>query len=228
MGVVHSSQGQLEPASAELRSEVAIVCGLARATLGTGSPVDWDGYERDYDAIRDSIGRVVPGFDDFNVKVRRPGGFTLPHGPRDERRFPTASGKAHLSCNELTVLVTAPGRLLLQTIRSHDQFNTTIYGLDDRYRGVRSGRRVVFVNSRDLADLGLRDGQLVDLVSEFPDRERRARSFRVVAYPIAAGTCAAYFPETNVLVPLDSTAEGSNTPTFKSITVRLETVRSRG
>jgi anaerobic selenocysteine-containing dehydrogenase len=120
------------------------------------------------------------------------------------------------------------GRLLLQTIRSHDQFNTTIYGMDDRYRGVRGGRHVVYVNPDDLAELGVRDGQTVDLVSEWSDGERRAAGFRVVAYPTARGCAAAYFPETNVLVPLDHTAEVSGTPVSKSIVVRLEpAVRSR-
>lgn len=145
----------------------------------------------------------------------------LPHPPRDERRFPTKSGKAEFTVNHLEVIRVPPGRLLLQTIRSHDQFNTTIYGLDDRYRGIRKGRRVVFVNPADLAELGIADGQLVDLVSEWADGERRAAEFRVVAYPTAPGCAASYFPETNILVPLDHTAEVSGTPASKSVIVRL-------
>ncbi|MBD2897683.1 putative oxidoreductase [Actinomadura sp. RB99] len=221
MGMVHASRGRLAPASEHLLSEVAIVCRLARATLG-GSGIAWDAMERDYDVIRDHVSRVVPGFADYNARVREPGGFTLPHAPRDERRFPTATGKANLTVNELEVLRVPEGRLLLQTVRSHDQYNTTIYGLDDRYRGVKAGRRVVFVNPEDLAGLGIADGAVVDLVSEWSDGvERRAPAFRVVAYPTARGCAAAYFPETNVLVPLDSTAEVSNTPTSKSVIVRL-------
>ncbi|MFI6983163.1 FdhF/YdeP family oxidoreductase [Embleya sp. NPDC050154] len=223
MSAVHMSRGKLPPASAHLRSEVAIVCGLAERVLGDRVSVPWRDFARDYDLIRDRIERVIPGFTDFNRRVREPGGFVLPHGPRDQRRFPTTTGKANFSRNDLAVLRVPAGRLILQTVRSHDQYNTTIYGLDDRYRGIKQGRRVVFVNPADLAELGVADGSLVDLVSEWQDgTERRAPSFRVVSYDTAAGCCAAYFPETNVLVPLDSTADESNTPTSKSIVVRLE------
>jgi molybdopterin-dependent oxidoreductase alpha subunit len=222
MGMVHASRGQLAPASPDLLSEVVIVCRLARATLGA-TGIDWAAMERDYDVIRDHVSRVVPGFEDYNARIREPGGFTLPHPPRDSRRFPTASGKAALTVNRLEVLRVPEGRLLLQTVRSHDQYNTTIYGLDDRYRGVKAGRRVVFVHPDDLKTLGLADGDMVDLISEWTDGvERRAPEFRIVAFPTARGCAAAYFPETNVLVPLDSTAEVSNTPTSKSIIVRLE------
>jgi molybdopterin-dependent oxidoreductase alpha subunit len=222
MGVVHASRGRLKPASPELLSEVSIVSRLARRALGERSTVDWAGLEDDYNRIRDHIARVVPGFDDFNIRVASPGGFVLPHPPRDERRFPTESGKANFTVNELTVVRTPPGRLLLQTIRSHDQYNTTIYGLDDRYRGIHQGRRVVFVHPDDLAERGLTDGAMVDVISEWADGERRAPAFRVVSYPTARGCAAAYFPEANVLVPLDSVAEVSNTPVSKSIIVRLE------
>ncbi|GAA4241901.1 FdhF/YdeP family oxidoreductase [Actinomadura meridiana] len=226
MGMVHASRGRLAPASPDLLSEVSIVCRLANATL-PDSDIDWDAMQHDYDVIRDHVSRVVPGFDDYNARVREPTGFTLPHAPRDERKFPTATGKANLTVNELEVLQIPEGRLLLQTVRSHDQYNTTIYGLDDRYRGVKSGRRVVFVNPADLEALGLADGTMVDLVSEWTDGvERRAPSFRIISYPTARGCAAAYFPETNVLVPLDSTAEVSNTPTSKSVIVRFEPVRA--
>ncbi|MGK5531132.1 FdhF/YdeP family oxidoreductase [Streptomyces sp. URMC 129] len=231
MGVVHASRGGLPPASPHLLSEPDVVCRLARSLFGPGggagavadSDVPWAVFGADYDAVRDSIARVVPGFADFNARVRRPGGFVLPHAPRDERRFPTRTGKANFTVNPLEVPRVPPGRLLLQTLRSHDQYNTTIYGLDDRYRGIRRGRRVVFVHPDDLAERGITDGGLVDLVSEWPDGpERRAEAFRAVAYDTPRGCCAAYFPEANVLVPLDSVADTSNTPTSKSIVVRLE------
>ncbi|WP_406315763.1 FdhF/YdeP family oxidoreductase [Streptosporangium sp. NBC_01639] len=221
MGLVHASRGRLRPASPELLPEVAIVCRLARELFGADPHVPWAEFEADYDTIRDRIARVIPGFSDFNARVRAPGGFALPNAPRDERRFPTATGKANFTVNALEVLRVPAGRLLLQTVRSHDQYNTTIYGMDDRYRGVRGGRRVVFVHPGDLAERGLADGDMVDLISEWPDGERRAEGFRVIAYPTARGCCAAYFPETNVLVPLDSVAETSNTPTSKSVVVRL-------
>ncbi|HET8662383.1 MAG TPA: molybdopterin dinucleotide binding domain-containing protein, partial [Micromonosporaceae bacterium] len=221
MSCVHASRGRLAPASPALLSEVAIVCRLGRALLGDALP--WTSFEEDYRAVRGMVARVVPGFADYEARVARPGGFTLPHPPRDRRRFPTPSGRARFSVNPLHVLEVPPGRLLLQSVRSHDQYNTTIYGLDDRYRGVRKGRRVVFVHPDDIAALGLADGVLVDLVSEWADGvERRAAGFRVVGYPTAPGCAATYFPEANVLVPLDSTAAGSNTPTSKQIIVRLE------
>ncbi|GAA1156489.1 molybdopterin-dependent oxidoreductase alpha subunit [Kitasatospora gansuensis] len=223
MGMVHSSRGGLQPPSEQLLSEVAIVCRLARAALGEANDVPWEQFAESYDTIRDRISRVVPGFDDFNTKVRRPGGFALPHGPRDSRTFPTTTGKANFTVNPLTAPEVPAGRLLLQTLRSHDQYNTTIYGLDDRYRGITGGRRVVMVNPADAAELGLTEGGYVDLVSEWVDgTERRAPHFQVVHYPVAQGGAAAYYPETNVLVPLDSTAEISNTPTSKAVVIRFE------
>ena len=227
MGLVHASVGRLDPASPQLLSEVAIVARLARAVFagrpGPGSAIDWTAMEADYDVVRDHISRVVPGFEDYNRRIRVKGGFTLPHGPRDSRTFATPTGRAAFTANPLEVLRVPAGRLLLQTIRSHDQYNTTIYGMDDRYRGVKAGRRVVFVHPADLAEFGLADGAMVDLVGEWSDgAPRRAPGFRAVAYPTARGCAAAYFPETNVLVPLDSTAERSNTPTSKSVIVRLE------
>jgi molybdopterin-dependent oxidoreductase alpha subunit len=224
MSSVHASRGRLAPASPELLSEVAIVTRLARALMPE-SPVPWAAYEADYRTIREVIAAVVPGFHDFEAKVSDPAGFTLPHPPRDRLEFPTATGKAHFTAGPVSVIQVPEGRLLLQTVRSHDQYNTTIYGMDDRYRGVHGGRRVVFVHPEDLAALGVADGDMVDMVSEWTDGvERRAKSFRAVAYPSARGCAAAYFPEANVLVPLDSTAEGSNTPTSKQIIIRLEPV----
>ncbi|WP_419994063.1 FdhF/YdeP family oxidoreductase [Streptomyces boninensis] len=223
MGMVHASRGRLAPASGQLLSEVAIICRLAEAVLGERSVVPWGEFERDYRGIRDRISRVVPGFEDFEAKVARPGGFTLPHAPRDERRFPTHTGKANFTTAGLEYPRVPEGRLLLQTLRSHDQYNTTIYGLDDRYRGIKGGRRVVLVNPEDAERLGLPDGCYADLVSEWQDgSERWAPGFRVVHYATAAGCAAAYYPETNVLVPLDATADTSNTPASKSVVVRIE------
>ncbi|UNZ19972.1 FdhF/YdeP family oxidoreductase [Streptomyces sp. 891-h] len=222
MGMVHASRGRLAPASGQLLSEPAIVARLARAVLGDSSTTPWEEFEGDYGLIRDRIARVVPGFEDFNAKVARPGGFALPHAPRDERHFPTATGKANFTAAPVEHPRVPEGRLLLQTLRSHDQYNTTVYGLDDRYRGIKNGRRVVLVHPEDAAAHGLADGSYADLTSEWSDgRERVARGFRVVHYPTARGCAAAYYPETNVLVPLDATADTSNTPASKSIVIRL-------
>ncbi|WP_285038675.1 FdhF/YdeP family oxidoreductase [Plantibacter sp. lyk4-40-MEA-4] len=220
---VHASHGRIPPAAPGLLSEVAIITRLARATLGEDSGIAWQAFEDDYDTIRDHIGRVVPGCEGYNEQIRREDGFVLPNGPRDSRTFTNPEGRALLTVNELEPIHCPPGRLVLQTLRSHDQFNTTIYSLNDRYRGIKKGRNVVFVNPDDLRDLGLEDGQTVDVFSEWagqPDRE--LRGFRVVSYPTARGCAAAYFPEANVLVPLDSTADRSNTPVSKAIVVRLQ------
>ncbi|MFD7531060.1 FdhF/YdeP family oxidoreductase [Streptomyces sp. NPDC059849] len=223
MSMVHASRGNLTPASPHLLSEPAIVARLARAVLGPASHTPWEEFEKDYATIRDRISRVVPGFEDFNARVAHPGGFTLPHAPRDERRFPTATGRANFTAAPVEYPELPEGRLLLQTLRSHDQYNTTVYGLDDRYRGIKGGRRVVLVNPDDARALGLADGAYTDLVSEWKDGvERRAPGFRVVHYPTARGCAAAYYPETNVLVPLGSTADTSNTPASKSVVVRFE------
>ncbi len=222
MSSVHASQGPLRPASDALRSEVAIVCGLAEATVPDVGVIPWSKYRGDYTEIRHAISRVVPGCAAYAEKVDRPGGFFLPDPPRDSRTFPTEEGRAIFSVSPVEVLHVPEGRLLLQTLRSHDQFNTTIYGLDDRYRGISNGRRVVFVHPDDIAALGLRDGEIVDLISEWTDgTERTAPEFRVVSYDTPRGCAASYYPETNPLVPLDSTALGSNCPTSKSVIVRL-------
>ncbi|MFE0640310.1 FdhF/YdeP family oxidoreductase [Streptomyces sp. NPDC058877] len=228
MGLVHASRGNLPPASPHLLSEPAIVARMARAVLGAESATPWEEFEADYGRIRDRIARVVPGFEDFNARLAAaPGGFALPHAPRDERRFPTKTGKANFTSAPVEYPEVPEGRLLLQTLRSHDQYNTTIYGLDDRYRGIRGGRRVVLVHPEDAAAFGLADGVRADLVSEWTDgTERRAPGFRVVHYPTSRGCAAAYYPETNVLVPLESTADVSNTPASKSVIVRLEQSRS--
>lgn len=227
MSMVHLSRGGLEPPSTNIRSEVEIVCRLARATLGAAHPVPWERFAADYDTIRDEIAAVIPGCEDYNRRVREPDGFQMPNPPRDAREFPTATGRANFAVNPLQWLPVPPGRLILQTLRSHDQYNTTIYGLDDRYRGIKGGRRVVFVNPADIAAFGLTEGDRVDLVSEFTGsdgavQERRAEDFLVVAYSTPVGNAAAYYPETNPLVPLDHVAARSNTPASKSIVIRLE------
>ncbi|MFI9411404.1 FdhF/YdeP family oxidoreductase [Nocardia gamkensis] len=227
MSVVHLSRGGLTPASEHLRSEVAIVCELAQRLFDPAHTVPWQDFADDYDRIRDSIARVVPGFTDFNTRVRQPDGFVLSHPPRDERRFDTDTGRANFITNPLEWIPVPPGRLILQTLRSHDQYNTTIYGLDDRYRGVKNVRRVVFIHHDDITCLGYSDGDRVDLISEWtaPDgtiTERRAADFLLVPYPTPRGNAAAYYPETNPLVPLDHVARKSNTPVSKAVVVRLE------
>ena len=219
MSMVHRSQGVLAPASAELRSEPAIVAGLGAALLGPRAQ-PWAELAGDYDKIRDLIARVVPGFTDFNARVRTPSGFQLPNVARD-RSFANTGGRARFTVAELPDLALPAGRLRMMTIRSHDQYNTTIYGLDDRYRGVRGERRVVFMSSADMVERHLLERQIVDLVSEWDDGERVALRFIVVPYDLPRGNCATYFPEANVLVPLDSVADKSNTPTSKSVIVRV-------
>jgi molybdopterin-dependent oxidoreductase alpha subunit len=221
MSMVHLSRGGLNPPSDCVRSEVAIVCQLARAVFGPDHPVPWAQFNADYDRIRDAIAEVVPGCADYNRRVRHPDGFQLPHPPRDSREFPTHTGKANFSAAEVEWVRVPKGRLVLQTLRSHDQYNTTIYGLDDRYRGVKGGRRVVFVNPADIAALGLHEGSRVDLISEFDGQERRAEDFMVVPYPTPVGNAAAYYPETNPLIALDNTAKKSNTPVSKAVVIRL-------
>lgn len=216
---VHASRGSLEPASPLCKSEPAIVAGLAQAVLGD----DWSGFIGSYDRIREKIAAVVPGFEDFNQRVREPGGFILPNPPR-ERVFRTHDGKAHFTVHPLPQWHLAAGELLMMTIRTHDQFNTTIYGNDDRYRGIYGGRRVVLLHADDMAAQGLAQGDLVDLISRFEGDERRAEKFVVVPYTLPRGCCATYFPEANVLIPLKSYAEKSKTPTSKSVVVRLERV----
>ncbi|WP_309029976.1 FdhF/YdeP family oxidoreductase [Streptomyces alfalfae] len=222
MSEVHTSRGRLEPASPLLLSEVAILCRLARRTLDGKADIPWDNFEGDYGTIRDRISRVVPGFHDYNARVSRPGGFQLPN-PVNEGVFNNKVGKALFTCNERVVPRAPKGHLLLQTLRSHDQWNTVPYTNNDRYRGIHGSRHVVLVNPADLTELDLAQGDRVDLVSVWADgTERRAENFEVVPYPAAKGSAAAYYPETNVLVPLDSVADISNQPTSKGIVVRLE------
>jgi molybdopterin-dependent oxidoreductase alpha subunit len=220
MGVVQSSRGSLTPASRHLLSETVIVARLAEATLGTRTTVPWRELAADYDRIRDRISRVVPGFEGYNERARQPGGFYLPNKPR-EGEFPTAVGKARFTVHPLIELKLEPGQLVMMTVRTHDQFNTTVYGLNDRYRGVKNERRVVLMNAGDIRAAGLVAGDVVDLTSHFKGETRVARQFIVVEYDVPTRCCATYFPETNVLVPLDSTADGSGTPTSKFVVITV-------
>ena len=220
MGVVQMSKGVLEPPSEHLRSEPWIVGHLAKAVLGSRSTVDWDAMLADYDNIRNKIENTIPGFENYNVRVRHGGGFYLPNGPR-EGVFPTATGKANFTVHELPIHKFEPGELIMMTIRTHDQFNTTIYGLEDRYRGIHNERRVILMNPDDMAARDLNPGQVVDLTSHFDDGQRYARHFIAVPYEIPAGCTATYFPEANVLVPIGSTADRSNTPVSKFVRITV-------
>ncbi len=233
--MVHASNGQLQPLSQQMRSEPAIVAGIAAATLGK-KPVDWLWLIEDYDRIRDLIAETIPGFNGFNQRVREPGGFYLGNAAA-QRRWNTPSGRAHFKANNLPVDLVHEGirargevpDLILQTMRSHDQYNTTIYGLDDRYRGVKGQRNVVFANEADILRLGYKPGQKVDVLSLWGDgRERRVSGFTLLAFDIPAGQAAAYYPETNPLVPLESVGDGSFTPTSKFIAIRFEQARESG
>jgi molybdopterin-dependent oxidoreductase alpha subunit len=220
MGVVQMSRGSLAPASPELLSEPQIVARLAKATLEHRTTVNWEELAADYDKIRDAIERVVPGFENYNARVRESGGFYLPNPARD-RVFNTVSGRAVFTIHDLPEHNLAPDQYLMMTIRSHDQFNTSVYSPNDRYRGIRNGRRVVFLNQEDITSAGLRVRQVVDLVSHFEGEERIAQRFVIVPYDIPRRCAATYFPEANVLVPVRSVAEKSNTPVSKSVVISI-------
>ena len=226
MGVVHDSQGILPPASEHLLSEPAIVAGLAKATLGARSTVDWDGLVADYGRIRDAIERTIPGFDDYNARVRG-AGFYLPNGPR-EGKFTTDTGKAKFTVHEIPENRLEPDQFVMMTLRSHDQFNTTVYGLDDRYRGVKGERRVILMNPKDMQEAGIKDGNVLDLTSHFEGEERVAKRFIALPYAIPRRCTATYFPEANVLVPIGSVAEGSNTPVSKYVVITVAPSASSG
>jgi molybdopterin-dependent oxidoreductase alpha subunit len=221
MGIVNPSRGSFAPASEHLLSEPAIVAGIAQATLGARTSVDWSGLAGDYRRIRDHIEHVIPGFENFNARIERDI-FHLPNAVRDSRSFNNGIGKAKFTVHSIPRNEIEPGRYVMMTIRSHDQFNTHIYGLDDRYRGIFNGRRVIFMNAEDVREASLQQGQFVDLTSHFGDGEVRvARHFMVAPYDIPRGCTATYFPEANVLVPIDSVAERSNTPTSKYVVISI-------
>lgn len=221
MSVVHASHGQLEPASPHLLSEVAIVARTAAATLGDRSKLDWAALEDNYDLIRDLIEKVIPGFENFNERIREPGGFYLPSTAR-QRIWKTASGKAEFNTHPLGILRPGKDQLVLQTFRSHDQFNTTVYGLNDRYRGIGNERRIIFLNPQDMKDRGIGPLEPVDITSHFQGETREAHRFLAIPYNQPPGNCAAYFPEANVLVPIGSFADVSLTPTSKSVLVTIK------
>jgi molybdopterin-dependent oxidoreductase alpha subunit len=221
MGVVHRSRGVLKPCSPHLLSEPAIVCRLGKAVFGDASPIKWDEMCASYDTIRDHIEGSIDGFAQYNSRVRQPDGFYLPNGPR-ERRFTTENGRARFTINPLPDLTVPAGHFIMMTVRSHDQYNTTIYGLNDRYRGIANERRVILMNPADMKRSGWHERQLVNIISIFEGTERRADRFHVIPFDIATGCVATYFPETNCLVPINSTADKSNTPVSKFIVVRLE------
>lgn len=221
MGVVHSSEGRLEPASPHLLSEPAIVCRMASATLGPRSVAPWALYEGNYEHIRISIEKVIPGFDHFSKRASHPGGFYLPNSVK-ARKFETPSGKAEITVNPLSPIELKPEELLLQTFRSHDQFNTTIYGNNDRYRGIKNERRVIFLNPEDMKARGIVAEQPVDITSYFKGTTRVAELFLAIPYEMPRGCAAAYYPEANVLVPINAYAETSHTPTSKSVVITIQ------
>lgn len=221
MGVVHTTKGVLEPCSDTLLSEVAVVCGIANATLKNRSKINWLAYKDDYALVRDDIAEVVNGFEDYNTKLKQSSGFYLPNSVR-ERQFKTKTGKANFTINKLPNWKLKKDELIMMTIRSHDQFNTTIYGLDDRYRGVFNERRIIFMNREDMKIRNLKEHQVVNLKSDYNGDIREAHNFKVVEYNIPRNCCATYFPETNVLVPLDSFAHTAKTPASKSVRITVE------
>jgi len=221
MSVVRTTQGRLDPVSEHLLAEPVIVARMASATLGADHAVDWKAMSQDYDLIRDHISRVIPGFTDFNRRLKTKNGFVLPNPPRDTRSFATDIGRARFTVSPLEYLTPPAGHLILQTIRSHDQYNTTFYGLDDRYRGISNGRRVILINEDDVVELGFHDRDLVDVISTFRGEERRANEFRLVVYPTPRGCAAAYFPEANALMHRELVARESNTPGYKAMAVRF-------
>jgi len=222
MGVVQMSKGILKPVSKHLMSENQIVCNLAKATLGSNTVVDWDKFAKSYDAVRDAIEKVIPGCTDYNKRVRMPGGFYLPNAARDGKyEGEKMGGKIPFTITELTHHKLADDEYVMMTIRSHDQFNTTIYGLDDRYRGIHNERRVIFMNAKNIENAGFKAGDKVDLFNYHGGRERVARLFVIVPYSIPQGNTATYYPETNVLVPIDTVAKTSNTPTSKWVIIKI-------
>ncbi|TFD33048.1 FdhF/YdeP family oxidoreductase [Cryobacterium cryoconiti] len=221
MSVVRTTQGRLDPVSEHLLAEPVIVARMAAATLGDDHVIDWKAMADDYDVIRDRISRVLPGFTDFNTRLKTKNGFVLPNPPRDTRSFATDIGRARFTVSPLEYLTPPAGHLILQTMRSHDQYNTTFYGLDDRYRGISGGRRVILIHQDDATELGFADRDMVDVISTFQGEERRADEFRLVVYPTPRGCAAAYFPEANALMHRELVARESNTPGYKAMAVRF-------
>ena len=227
MGIVHSSTGTFKPASDKLISEPAIVSGIAGALESRleRSGIPWKNLSENYNLIRDLIENTIPGFEDYNVRIKSKSGFYLPNPPRDSRTFKTKNGLANFVSSDITYAKSLD-KFMMMTIRSHDQYNTTIYGLDDRYRGIKNGRRVVLMNDRDIVNLGLSKGSMVDLSSEMKSGLVVSPNWFVVPYEIPEGNIATYFPESNILIPLDSVADRSNTPTSKSVPISITKSRN--
>ena len=227
MGIVHSSTGTFKPASDKLISEPAIVSGIAGALESRleRSGIPWKNLSENYNLIRDLIENTIPGFEDYNVRIKSKSGFYLPNPPRDSRTFQTKNGLANFVSSDITYAKSLD-KFMMMTIRSHDQYNTTIYGLDDRYRGIKNGRRVVLMNHKDIVNLGLSKGSMVDLSSEMKSGLVVSPNWFVVPYEIPEGNIATYFPESNILIPLDSVADRSNTPTSKSVPISITKSRN--
>lgn len=222
MGVVQASQGMLRPVSDHLISETQIVCRMAMATLGNKSVVDWRRYANSYDAVRDDIEKCIPGFENFNVRVRRKEGFYLPNAARDGQFITKQYGdRAPFTLTTLPDNALAPDEFMMASVRTHDQFNTTIYGLDDRYRGIKNERRVIFINQKDIEEAGFAPGEKVDLFNYDQGIERVARLFIIVPYPIPVKNTVTYFPETNVLISIDNVVEESNMPAAKYVKIKI-------
>jgi molybdopterin-dependent oxidoreductase alpha subunit len=220
MGVIQMSKGVLQPPSSHLLSEVAIICNLANTILVNRYNIDWKAFENNYDLIRNYIEKVIPGFENYNECVRQPGGFYLPNTVK-EKTFKTSTGKAKFSVLPLPEYRLQDEEFIMTTIRSHDQFNTTIYGMDDRYRGIHNERRVVMMNEEDMRQFGFAKYEVVDIISRFNVDERIVENFKIVPIPIAKRCIATYFPEANALVHINAVAHTSNTPASKSVIVRL-------
>jgi len=221
MGAVHRSQGRRERASAALRSEPAIVAAMARATLGDATRVPWEELSKNYEQIRQRISRTIPGFENVSEGLRAPSGFfALPNGPRD-REFATPSGRARFRVVQLPEIELAEGWLRLMTVRSHDQFNTTVYGNNDRYRGIAGERSVVLLNREDMQEMGIAEGQRLDLTSHFEGQTRSVSGFAAIPYDVPVGCAVSYFPEANPLFPIDHLAPGSGTPAYKLLPISL-------
>lgn len=227
MGIVQNSKGVLPPKSDHLLSEIAIVGGMAQATIGDRSDVqvDWQSFVDDYDLIRDKIEEVIPGFDRYNERVRNGKGFYLPNGVK-VRDFKTKTGKANFTINPRPLLELENGSFRLTTLRAHDQYNTTLYGLDDRYRGIKNGREIILMNQADMDDNNLNGGDVVDVVSEYKGVERMVYNFKVVPYDIPRRCLGAYFPEANPLVPIDLINPETHTPVSKNIVVKIKPVET--
>ena len=220
MGVVHSSKGNMPPISNNVISEPELICRLS-AELFPSDSISWLDFKDDYSLIREKIQEVIPGFDAFNERVKKPEGFYLPNNARVADFSSTSTGSANFTIHTVKPLDIKTNELLMMTIRTHDQYNTTIYGLNDRYRGVYNERRVILMNEKDMLSNGVENLDVVDITSHFKNKQRTVEKFLVVKYPIPEKCCATYFPETNALVPIGSVAEKSNTPTSKFVIVTI-------